>query len=94
MQARVERGEPTPMWDARPLVFEDLEWAWSAWQALSGSRQITMGGAGPIGFEAIDRYAARYGIVGDEFEELREYVSAMDAAYLAHGKDEAKPPKE
>lgn len=41
-----------------------------------------MGGAGPIPFEAIDRYAARYGI--DDFERFHRLIQAMDAVYLTH----------
>lgn len=43
---------------------------------------MTMGGAGGIPFEAIDRYAARFD-VGD-FDEFFGLLRAMDAAYLSH----------
>lgn len=39
-------------------------------------------GTGGIPFEALDRYAIRYGVEGDEFEELAHLIRAMDAEYL------------
>lgn len=43
-----------------------------------------MGGCGYIPFVAIDRYAARYGIVGvDEFERFQTLLRQMDDAYLS-----------
>lgn len=41
-----------------------------------------MGGAGPIPWTAIDRYAERHGIDGERFDELERYIKAIDAAYL------------
>jgi hypothetical protein len=36
---------------------------------------------GPIPWLAIDRYASRYGLIGDDFDRLVEIIQAMDAAY-------------
>ncbi|WP_247362165.1 hypothetical protein [Bradyrhizobium sp. 156] len=48
----------------------------------------------PIGFDrsaipwrSIDAFAARYGLVGDDFDRFAGIVRALDAAYLAHLKD-------
>jgi hypothetical protein len=37
---------------------------------------------GAIPFEAIDRYAVRYGYNGDEFDEFHRLIRATDAAFL------------
>lgn len=40
-------------------------------------------GLGPIPFEAIDAYAARYGIdAPEDFEEFHRLIRAADSAYL------------
>lgn len=36
--------------------------------------------AGPIPWTAIDRYAEKYGIDGDAFEKLVEWIGMMDSA--------------
>lgn len=58
---------------------------WAAFWTLSASRGDGPGGPRGIGFEAIDRYAVRYGIEGvDEFEELMTLIRAMDGAFIDH----------
>lgn len=49
---------------------------------LLHDRQIFIGGASPISFEAMDRWARRHGVVGDQFERLAKMVRALDAAWL------------
>ena len=36
---------------------------------------------GPIPWSSIDRFADRYGIMGDEFDRLCGLIQAMDEAY-------------
>jgi hypothetical protein len=36
---------------------------------------------GPIPWLAIDRFASRYGLIGDDFDRLCELIQAMDAAF-------------
>ena len=47
------------------------------------------GAPGPVPFDSIDLYARRYGIAGDDFEDLLALIQAMDRAYLQHAKEEA-----
>jgi hypothetical protein len=37
---------------------------------------------GAIPWRSIDAYAARYGLVGDDFDRFARVIRAMDAAYL------------
>jgi len=53
--------------------------AWDAFQRLSGGRSIGMGAVGGIPFEAVDRYAERYGV--QDFETFHRLVTALDQAY-------------
>ena len=56
---------------------------WRAFRAISSDRQIGFGGAGPIQFSSLDRYATRYGIDGiDEFDRFASLIRAMDGAFL------------
>lgn len=56
-----------------------------AFRATSTDRQIGFGGAGPIPFSSLDRYAARYGIEDiDEFDRFIALIWAMDGAFLDH----------
>lgn len=51
--------------------------------ALRCDRQFgAMGGQFPLPFVAVDTYARRYGIAGDDFDLLLRLLTAMDAEYL------------
>jgi hypothetical protein len=45
---------------------------------------MPMGGFGPLPFAAMDAYASRYGITGEEFEIFVRLITAMDSEYLQH----------
>lgn len=60
---------------------EDTEWFHRAFWDLAGSRSD----GGGIRFEAVDRYAERYGIT--DFEEFHALIRAMDAAFLEHQRE-------
>lgn len=70
-----------PFWEGAPTLPPRLERIHEAFWRLSPSRSQGWG-AGPIPFDAIDRYAARYGF--QEFEEFDQLIRAMDAVYLGH----------
>lgn len=70
-------------WDNAPQLPAALEWVWDAYHTLSASRQLGMT-VGPIPFEAVDRYAARYEIDGEDFDDFLAMISAIDAVYLGH----------
>jgi hypothetical protein len=69
--------------NSRPEIPEYLKFVWDAFWALSGDRQVHMGGVGMIPFLAIDRYAERFGVTdADEFSQFFDTIRTMDAAYL------------
>ncbi len=65
---------------------------WEAWWTLSADRPIGFGGAGPIPFQAIDRYADRFGISDpDEFNSFVALIAAMDDVLFAAQRKKQKP---
>jgi hypothetical protein len=72
---------------ADPLSHLLLEW--EAFVQLSTDRPVGLT-RGAIPWSSIDRYSARHGIDGDDFNRFCALIRAMDAAYLAYFKD--KPP--
>lgn len=69
--------------DNRPELHEHLAFAWQAFLELSTDRPVGLGGAGPIPWAAIDRYARRYRLDDvDAFEIFMTLVRAADAAWL------------
>ena len=69
---------------ADPLSHLLLEW--EAFVQLSTDRPVGLT-RGAIPWSSIDRYAARHGIDGDDFNRFYALIRAMDATYLAHLKD-------
>lgn len=43
-----------------------------------------MGGIGRIYFTAIDRYALRYGITGQAFDDFLLFIRALDDVFIQH----------
>lgn len=79
----------------RPALRRDLQFVWNAFWKLSGDRQLGFGGAGPLPFTAIDRYAARYRIdATDDFDRFAALIGAMDQAYLKWASERAETSKE
>jgi hypothetical protein len=76
--------------DNRPTVYPDNRWIHEAFNLLNNSRPFIpagMGGAAPapIPFEALDRFAARFGPHSvDDFERFVNLVTAMDNVYVQH----------
>jgi hypothetical protein len=58
------------------LSFEAL-----AFRELSTDRPAAFD-RGAIPWRSIDAYAARYGLIGDDFDRFVRIIRAMDAAYL------------
>ena len=54
----------------------------SAFDDLVNDRQYFMGGVSAMSFEAIDRWARRHGVAGDQFERLVRMVRALDRVWL------------
>lgn len=81
-----------PFMADRPELAPHLALFSEAFSDLSTDRPFSaMGGAGPIPWSAIDRYAARHEIDDpDDFDRLRRMIRAQDRAYLDHMAEEAK----
>lgn len=77
----------------RPDLEQHLILYSEAFADLSTDRPLgAMGGAGPIPWSAIDRYAARHEIDDPEdFDRLRRMIRVQDQAYLNHMVESAKP---
>lgn len=75
------RAAQLPFIQAKVVADDHLLFEWSAFLDLSTDRQSGFG-VGPIGWTAIDRYAQRYGLAGDEFARFAALMRAMDLAYL------------
>lgn len=67
----------------KPKVPKRLEWVVDAFWDLSSSRAIGLGGVGPIPFVAVDAWAERFGVRGDEFLMLKHLVFELDREYMA-----------
>ncbi len=68
-----------------PDVPEYLAWVWLAfWRLQTSHPRGAMGGVFPLPFDVLDRYATRYGIAGDAFEDFLFYMDTLEAIYLAH----------
>lgn len=76
----------------RPELEPHLALYSEAYSDLSTDRPLgALGGAGPIPWSAIDRYATRHEIDDpDAFDRLRRMIRAQDRAYLEHMAEEAK----
>jgi hypothetical protein len=70
------------MAESGPVLLAGLALHLRAFEELSPSRPVGLGGPGPIPFEAIDRYAARFGIDEETFDDLLRFVRALDDEYL------------
>ena len=76
----------------RPTLYADLELVWDAFWTLSAGRQCVSTAMGPIpaslSFEAIDRYARRFGPHdADGFEEFLILLTALDREFLEIGRE-------
>jgi hypothetical protein len=72
---------------SRPESAEWPEWAGTIVEAfydLKECRQYgAMGGAGEIPWTAVNEWALRHGIEGEEFSYLKRAIRALDHVYLA-----------
>ena len=76
----------------RPTLYADLEVVWEAFWTLSAGRQYVSTGVGaipaPLSFEAIDRYARRFGPHdADAFEEFLILLTTLDREFLEIGRE-------
>jgi hypothetical protein len=66
-----------------PVIPAHLTLYWSAFWDLTGDRPIGQGWIGRIPFLALDAYARRIGIEGEDFLTFKHHVSALDDAFRA-----------
>jgi hypothetical protein len=80
---RAERGLPTPAWDQRPVLAQDLEWVLEGFWVLSQTRQGGGFGLAPIGVEAIKAYLdlIQCRLTGERLRFL-EFVLALDRQFV------------
>lgn len=76
---------------------QDAQWPpWSgyirtAWDALRDDRFMgDMGGMGGIYSTAIDGYAQRHGIEGEDFDNFVTFIRALDTEFLRHISEKRK----
>jgi hypothetical protein len=78
-----------------PELAAGSEFHLEAFNALTTDRQIgAMGGAGPIPWSSMDRYAARHEITGDAYDHFLRMLKALDGAYLAFLAEQAQRERE
>ena len=65
----------------KPLLRVGLDFYWRAFWELSTDRHIGMA-EGPIPWTAMNHWALRNGVVGEEFDRFVLLIKAMDVAYL------------
>lgn len=58
--------------------------AWDCFWDLNKERPLGFGAMGHIPWRAIDCWAVRYAIGGEQFTRLKRIVEALDGAWLAH----------
>lgn len=73
--------------DPEPLLLPGSGFYLAAFWELNSDRPIGMAVA-QIPFSAIDRFADRNGIEGEEFEFLVHMIRAMDAVAMAHWRED------
>ncbi len=76
------RPLPDPIRDA-PRLHPGLELYYTAFKELSTCRAIGMA-AGPIPWTAMETYADKLGLTGDDFERFTVLVRMLDSEYLEY----------
>jgi hypothetical protein len=82
LAARAAKGLPTPSWDNRPVIFEDLVPVWNAFWALSDARDVGWG-ANPIRASDVLAHLSLSNVSKDERGEWYALIRYLDALYLA-----------
>lgn len=82
LAARAAKGLPTPSWDARPVIFEDLAPVWNAFWALSDARDVGWG-ANPIRASDVLAHLSMLEVSKDERGEWYAMIRFLDALYLS-----------
>lgn len=72
------------MLDNEPELFPHLNSIWQAFITLDRSRQYGYGHPQPLLFSEMSAFAEARKMTGDRFNEMIEYLQAMDQIYLEH----------
>ena len=86
IQAAIDSGNEIPqaLLD-KPDLPQSMVFFWTAFLELNTCR-----GEGNIPWTAIDRYAERYDVTDDLFEDLVEIIALLDDAMIEHREKERK----
>ena len=75
-------GMPLPeKIENKPVISAGLDFIWRAFWELSTDRDFGMA-EGPIPWTAMNDYAHRYDIWGDEFDRFVLLIKALDSVYI------------
>ena len=73
----------------KPVIQEGLGFYWEAFAELTSDRGLGMA-EGPIRWTAINAYAYRHGLWGDDFDRLVVIIRCMDGVYLNTRSDQSQ----
>lgn len=82
---RAEQGLPTPSWDKRPVLFDDLAPIWAAFWTLSAGRDAGLSGANPIRASDILAHLEIDEVSRGERSDWYSLIRFLDGEYLAEG---------
>jgi hypothetical protein len=87
------RAGPTKLLLGRPTLPQSLEFFWTAFQRLGSCRPFGPASMGPIPWDVMDRYATRFSLNEDEYDEFLHIMESLDQTYLVETtpKDTKKP---
>lgn len=89
IESCIKRHIPLPEKIANaPTIHRGLEIYYVAFWELSTCRSSGFG-AGPIPWDAIDRYATRMEWFDERYEDLLDFVRAMDGTFLKFQKEQS-----
>lgn len=71
------------------MLLPHLEWFFAAYGDLNASRPVGLD-MNPIPFSELRAYGEFYRVAGDDFEELKHHIQALDAAHRAHEAERSK----
>jgi hypothetical protein len=90
IESCIKRRQPLPEAIANaPTIHRGLEPYYVAFWELSTCRGSGFG-AGPIPWLAINEYADREGWAGERYEDLVDFVRALDRTFLAYQREKEK----
>lgn len=81
---RAQQGLPTPSWDARPTLFEDLEPVWRAFWDLSACRSGGVNGANPLSPSDIKAHFEMMDVPEDVAKDWYPLIRFLDLTLLSH----------